>query len=162
MSVPAVLLVAAAMAAGVVGTLVPGLPGVLLVWVAGLAWVLGDGRGAGRWTMLAVMTALMAAGVAAKYVLAGRRAAAVGAPRSTVLLGAAGALVGFFVVPVLGLVVGGVLGVWLAEHRRLRDAVAARRSTRAVLVGVGVGVLLEMAAALAMAAVWAAGELTLA
>jgi uncharacterized protein len=153
------LLVGAVMVVGLLGVLVPLLPGLALVWGAGLAWVLLDGGGALRWTVLAVMSVLLLAGTVAKYVLPGRSARAGGAPWSTLAAGAAGALVGFFVIPVVGLLVGGVAGVFLAELTRHRTARAAWASTRAVLLAIGIGVLVELAAGVAMMAVWAAGVL---
>ena len=47
----------------------------------------------------------------------------------------------------------------LAELSRLGDAGSAWRSTRAVLVGVGFGVLIEFAAGLLAVLVWVAGVL---
>jgi uncharacterized protein YqgC (DUF456 family) len=147
-------LIGLAMLVGLVGVVVPVLPGLLLVWAAGIAWVFLDGGGAARWTVAAVLTTLLIAGTAFKYVLPARSATGAGAPRSTLLLGAVGAIVGFFVIPFVGLVVGGVGLVFLAERRRLGTWSAAWRSTRAVLVGVGIGMLVEFGAALLMVAVW--------
>jgi hypothetical protein len=50
-------------------------------------------------------------------------------------------IVGFFVVPVVGLFIGFVLGVWLAEMLRLGDSGTAWRSTRHALVAVGLSIL---------------------
>lgn len=141
------------MLVGLAGVIVPVLPGLLLVWASGVAWAWLDGGGA-RWAVAAVLTVLFVAGTAAKYALPARRAAADGAPRRTLMLGAAGAVVGFFVIPVVGVVVGGVAAVYLAEAARLGDTGAAWRSTRAVLVGVGIGVLVELATGMVMVAVW--------
>lgn len=147
------LLVLLAMLVGLVGILVPVLPGLLLIWAAGLVWAWADGGGA-RWAVAAALTVLVVAATVAKYALPARRATASGAPRRTVLLGGVGAVVGFFVIPVVGLVVGGVGAIYLAEAQRLGDSAAAWRSTRAVLVGVGIGMLVELAAGLAMVALW--------
>jgi uncharacterized protein len=153
------LLVLLVMLVGLVGVLVPVLPGLLLVWAAGVAWAWLDGGGAARWSVVLVMTAVLAAGTVLKYALPARSATTSGAPRSTVLLGAVGAVVGFVVIPVVGLVVGGVGAVYLAELRRLGDGAAAWRSTRAVLVGVGLGVLVELVAGVLAVAVWVVGVL---
>ena len=157
MSTLGLLLVALVMAVGLVGVVVPVLPGLALIWAAGLVWALAEGSGAGRWVTLAVMTVLLVAGTVAKFVLPGRSVLATGAPRSTLLAGGAGALVGFFVIPVVGLVVGGALGVLLAESRRLGDTSRAWTSTRGVLLGVGIGVLLELVAGVAMVVAWVVG-----
>jgi uncharacterized protein len=152
-------LVAAVMAVGVVGIVVPLLPGLPLIWAAGLWWTIADGGGPARWTVLGVMTALLVAGTVAKYVLPARSAAARGAPVTTLLAGAVGAVVGFFVIPVIGLVIGGVAGIFLAELVRLRNARHAMVTTRAALVAIGVGLLVELTAGLAMVLTWIAGLL---
>jgi uncharacterized protein YqgC (DUF456 family) len=159
MSAAGELLVGLVMVIGLVGVVVPVLPGLFLVWAAGVAWAWLDGGGAVRWTVAAVLTALLVAGTALKYVLPARRATAAGAPRSTLLLGAFGAIVGFFVLPFLGFAIGGVGVVFLVELSRLGSAAAAWGSTRAVLVGIGVGMLVELSAAALMLAVWLAAVL---
>jgi uncharacterized protein YqgC (DUF456 family) len=158
-STPALFLVALVMAVGLVGVLVPMLPGLALIWGAGLVWTIADGGGAGRWTVFGVMTALLVIGTVAKYVLPARSAAAAGAPPLTLVIGALAAIVGFFVIPVVGLLVGGVLGIYLAELARLGDPSRAFLSTRAALVAVGIGVLVELAAGLAMVLTWVVGVL---
>jgi hypothetical protein len=150
------VLVGLAMAVGVVGVVVPVLPGLALVWAAALVWaLLADGSA--RWIVLAVATLLLLVGTVAKYALAGRSLRDSNAPRSTMLAGVLGAVVGFFVIPVLGLIVGAVAGVLLAERARLRDWRRAWTSTRGVLVAVGVGMLVELAAALGIVGAWAVG-----
>jgi uncharacterized protein YqgC (DUF456 family) len=151
------VLVGLVMVAGLVGVLLPVLPGLLMIWAAGLWWAVADGGGAVRWTVLALLTALLVAGTVAKYVLPARSAAARGAPVGTLVVGALAAVVGFFVIPVVGALVGGVAGIYAAEYVRLRDGGAAWTSTRAALVAIGVGVLVELTAGIVMIAVWLLG-----
>jgi uncharacterized protein YqgC (DUF456 family) len=152
-------LVGLVMAVGVIGVVVPLLPGLLLIWAAGLWWTIADGGGPVRWTVLAVLTALLVAGTVTKYVLPARSAAARGAPATTLLIGAIGAVIGFFVIPVIGLVIGGVAAIFLAEWARLGDAGRASSATWATLVGIGVGILVELTAGLAMVLTWLIGLL---
>jgi uncharacterized protein YqgC (DUF456 family) len=151
-----VILVALAMAVGVVGTVVPLVPGLALVWGAGLAYGLVEGFGAAGVVAFTVMTLLALAGMAAGWVVPQRAAGRAGAARSSVLLGVAGAIVGFFVVPVVGVAAGGLVGLYLGELRRTRDASTAWQATRATLVGFGLASLVQFAAAVAMAMAWAA------
>src|SRR3954468_13889234 len=88
------------MLAGLAGVVVPVLPGLLLLWAAALVWTLAE-DGYGRWVVLAIVTALCAAGSLAAYVVPGRALKDQGAPAATMLAGAAGAVVGFFVIPVV-------------------------------------------------------------
>ena len=138
--------------AGLVGVVVPVLPGLLLV-VAGIAvWAVPRGDTIG-WTVLAVALAVVALGTILKYLLPGARMRAAGVPARTLLAGGVLGIVGFFVIPVVGLLLGFVLGVYLAEYARLgRDG--AWPSTRAALAAVGWSMLIELAAGLVATAVW--------
>ena len=147
--------VALVIAVGLVGILLPVLPGSLLVLAAVLAWAVHTG-GPVAWTVLAVVTSLLAVGGIVKYVVPTRRLQEVGIPGSTQWAGAALAVVGFFVVPVVGLFLGFVLGVYVAEHRRV-GARLAWPSTRAALRAAGLSILIELLAGLLAAAAWVAG-----
>ncbi|MGN6331293.1 MAG: DUF456 domain-containing protein [Motilibacteraceae bacterium] len=154
MSAGAEVLVGLVMLVGLAGVVVPGLPGLGLVWLAGLAWALLDGGGAARWAVLALLTVLAVAGTLAPYVLPGRNAADRGAPWWVLAVGGMGMLVGFFVVPVVGVVLGGVVGVWAAELLRLRAPAPAWRSTRSVLTGYALGVLVQLGVGALMVGSW--------
>lgn len=151
-----VAVLAVVMAIGAVGTVVPLLPGLGLVWLAGLVYGVSQGFGTAGTVAFGVMTVLGVAATVAGYVVPQRRAAGAGAARSSVWLGVAGAVVGFFVVPVVGMPLGGVLGIYAGEHVRTRDPAVAWQATRATIVGFGVAALVQFAAALAMIAVWVA------
>lgn len=151
------LLVGLVMVVGLVGVVVPVLPGTALVLGAGIAWaaLVVDG-GTGRWVVVGVMAALFLAGLALKYVLPGRRLSGE-LPRSTLLLTALGAAVGFVVLPPLGLLLGAVVGTYAAEARRVGAGAPARASTLQVLKAVGLGVLAELTAAVLMVGTWLVG-----
>ena len=140
---------------GLAGVVVPLLPGSLLVGGAVLVWAVDDGSPV-AWGCTAVSLALLAAGAVVKYAVPGRRLRTSGVPTSTLLLGVALGVVGFFVVPVLGAFLGFVLGVYLAEVRRLGSQLAWP-ATKGALAAVGLSVLIELVAALLAAAVWLGG-----
>lgn len=147
------LLGALGVLAGLVGTLVPVVPGLLVAWVAAVGTLVLQ-PGATPWAVLVVLTLVAAAGTAASIVLPARRLATAPVPRSTLGLAVTGAVVGFFVVPVVGLVLGAVAGLLLAEQRRTGDLASAWTSARGVLTAYGVGVLLELAAGVLLGLVW--------
>jgi uncharacterized protein YqgC (DUF456 family) len=151
-----VLLVGLAMAVGIVGTVVPLLPGLLLVWAAGLAYGVVEGFGTTGVAAFTLMTAIAVAGAAAGWLLPQRAAARAGAARSSMLVATVGAVVGFFVIPVVGLPVGAVAGLYVAELRRTDDPELAWRATRATLVSFGLATVIQFLAGLAMALVWVA------
>jgi uncharacterized protein len=148
--------VALVMAAGLAGTILPFVPGLPLIWGAALAYGLIESFGTVGVVAMIVITVLLVAGVSAKIVVPQRRASAGGAPRSTLILGALAGIVGFFLIPVVGLPLGAVAGVFVAEYRRTNDWAAARRSTREVVIGFGIGTLIEMGAGLMMIVTWVA------
>jgi uncharacterized protein YqgC (DUF456 family) len=149
------VVVALAIAVGVVGVVVPVLPGSLLVLVAILVWAVQIGGGT-AWAVFAVAAAVIALGSVVKYAVPGRRLKEVGVPGSTLVLGGVLGVVGFFVIPVVGLVVGFVLGVYLAELNRVGRA-AAWPATKHALKAVGLSMLIELTACLLAAAVWVTG-----
>ncbi len=149
-----VALIGLLMLVGLAGVVVPVLPGTLLILAAGIAWAaLVVERGTARWVVVAVMAVLFVAGAVAKYALPGRRLSG-RLPRSTLLLGLLGAVVGLVVLPPVGLLLGGVLGVYVAEVRRVGPGREARQATVQVLTAVGVGILAELTAAVAMITTW--------
>jgi uncharacterized protein len=152
------VLVGAVIAVGLVGVLVPVLPGLVLVWGAILVWSLVEHTVVG-WVVLAVVTVLFTGGTVIKYVLPGRRLRRAGVPWSSTALGAVLGLVGFFVIPVVGLLVGFVAGVYLAERARLGTHASARESTRQAVIAAGWSVLIELAVGMGMAACWLVGVL---
>ena len=150
-------LVGLVMVVGLVGVVVPVLPGTALVLAAGLAWaVLVVDGGTGRWVVVGVMAVLFVGGLVLKYALPGRRLSGE-LPRSTLLATAAGAAVGFVVLPPLGLLLGAVVATYAAEARRVGGGAPARESTVRVLRAVGLGVLAELTAAVLMVGTWLVG-----
>ena len=99
--------------------------------------------------MLAVATVVAVIGALIKYLLPGRRLKSAGV--SGLALSVAGGvlgLVGFFVIPVIGLIIGFVLGVWLVERARLGSASGRGQSTKAALGAAGMAMLIEFTAGL--------------
>jgi uncharacterized protein len=153
------LLVGLVMLVGLAGVVIPVLPGTALVLAAGVGWAaLVVEEGERRWFVVAAMAAFFVAGLVLKYALPGRRLSGQ-LPRSTLLLAGVGAVVGFFLLPPLGLLIGGVVGTYVAEARRLGNGPQARRSTVRVLQAIGIGVLAELLAGVLMVATWLVGVL---
>lgn len=154
----ATVLAAVLIAVGTLGVLIPVLPGTLLCVAGVLLWSASTGGGA-AWSIFAGSVVLALVGWTCKYLLPGRRLSTAGVPRTTLLVGTVCGVVGFFVIPYVGLALGFVIGVYAAEHARLRDATVARQATavavRAVLLSVGI----ELLTATAIAVLWLCGVL---
>jgi uncharacterized protein YqgC (DUF456 family) len=149
------VVVALAIVVGIVGVVVPLLPGALLVLAAILVWAIDEGSATG-WAVFGVATAVIATGQILKYTIPGRRLQARGVPNRSLLAGGLLGTVGFVVIPVVGVVVGFVLGIWLSEYQRLGPR-QAWPSTKAALHAVGLSMLIELASALLATVAWITG-----
>lgn len=143
--------------AGVLGVVVPVLPGLLLCWGGVLLWALLGDAGGGRWLVVALATLLAGAGTLVKYLWPGRRLARTGVPAWSLAAGGLLGIVGFFVIPVVGLPIGFVAGVLLAERARLGGFAEAWPPTRGALAAVGLSMAVEFTTALGIAVVWLGG-----
>lgn len=153
MSTAGIILVALAIAVGLVGIVVPLLPGTLLVLAAIAVWAVVE-HTVTSWVTLAVVTSVLAVSTAIKYTWPVRRMRAADVRTQSLVAGAVLGIVGFFVIPVLGLVVGFVAGVFLAELAKSRNQRLAWASTVHAVKGVALSVGVELTGALAATAVW--------
>ncbi|HEY4098241.1 MAG TPA: DUF456 domain-containing protein [Baekduia sp.] len=159
MSDTGLALVALAIAVGIVGVVVPILPGAVLVWAAIVVWALVVGS-ATAWAVLVIATVSIGVAQVVKVLVPGRRLREAGVPRASILAGVLLAVVGFFLVPIVGLFLGFPLGVYLQERRRLGEHEPAWRSTREALRALGLSIAIELAATLVATAAWLAAVLT--
>jgi uncharacterized protein YqgC (DUF456 family) len=151
--VPAVLIVI-----GMVGIVIPVIPGLLLCLAGVFVWALDTMTTLG-WVVFGVCAALYLAGVAMQYAVPGRRLREAGVRRSTLVLAVLLAVVGFFVIPVVGAAIGFVGGIFLVELGHSKDRSTAWGSTKAALKAVFLSIGIELLAALAIAVTWVAGVL---
>ncbi|MFC7403258.1 DUF456 domain-containing protein [Citricoccus sp. GCM10030269] len=142
----------------VLGTIIPILPGSILavITLIGWAWILGSPA---AWTAAIIGSGLAIAGLSASAVLTGRKMRREEIPNGPVLVGVAGAIVGMFVIPVVGLFLGFALGLFAAELTRRRDVGAAASSSWEALKSMGLGILVEFGCASLAASSFALGTL---
>ena len=156
MSSGGLVLVAVAIAVGLVGIMVPLLPGTLLVLGAIAVWAVVE-QNVAAWVTLGVVAALLAASTLIKYLWPVRRMRAADVSTRSLAAGAVLGIIGFFVIPVLGLVIGFVLGVYLAELVNRRDQRLAWTSTVHAMKGVALSVGVELCGALLATTAWVVG-----
>ena len=146
------VLVGLAILVGCLGIIVPILPGSILIAIAVLIWAIVIG-GPMAWIIFAIVAVCVAAGMSSSLVLTGRKLKSMEVPNTSVLLGGVLAVIGFFVIPVLGLPIGFVAGLFLAEYARLKDAQTAWTSSwesiKAIGLGAGIEFILALLAAIA-------------
>ncbi len=143
---------------GLTGIVVPILPGVILIFGAIAVWAFLTG-GAVAWTVFAIATVLLTVSGVVKYTWPGRKLKEAGVPNRTLLLGGIAGIVGFFLIPVVGLFVGFVVGVYLSELQRLPEQRQAWESSKQAIKGVGLSMLVELLGALLAGGVWLVGAI---
>jgi uncharacterized protein YqgC (DUF456 family) len=143
---------------GMVGIVVPVIPGLLVVLAAVFVWAFDTGTTL-AWTVFGISAVLWAAGLTLQYAVPGRRLREAGVRRSTLVLAVLVGVVGFFVIPVVGGPVGFVLGIYLVELGHSRDRASAWSSTRSALRAVFTSIGIELLAALAITVTWVVGVL---
>ena len=151
-----IVLVALVIAVGIVGLIVPLLPGILLVYAAIVVWAVIE-HAVAAWVTLGVVTVLIGATTLIKYMWPMKRMRSADVGTMTLLAGAVLGIIGFFVIPIVGLVIGFVLGVYLAELANRHDQRVAWTSTKHALKGVALSVGVELTGALLATAAWAFG-----
>jgi uncharacterized protein YqgC (DUF456 family) len=147
------VLVGAAIVVGLAGVVVPVLPGALLSLAAILVWAIVTNSVA-AWVVFGLALVAIGSTQVLKYVLPGRGLKRAGIPNRTTLIGGLLSIVGFFVIPVVGMPAGFVLGVFLSEYQRLRATRPAWAATVAALKATGWSMAIELAGALVAAGIW--------
>lgn len=140
---PGVLL-SLAVILGIIGTVVPLMPGPVLVGGAAVAYAVWA-QDTPITIAAALSVAVLVAGFALKYAVPAKRVGGEVESLPLVVGGVLG-LIGMFVVPVVGLVLGFVLGVFLTELARKRSLGEAVPATRSALYAAGLSMLIDLAA----------------
>lgn len=141
---------------GLFGIVVPVLPGLLLVLGGVLLWAVLEG-GTVAWSIFGISLLVAAIGWVLQYTLPGKRMRERGVSSSTLVVAVLAGIVGFFVVPVVGAIVGFVLAIFVVELARSQDRALAWERTRHALVAVLHSMGIELAAGLVIAALFVGG-----
>ncbi|UVI35439.1 DUF456 domain-containing protein [Brevibacterium spongiae] len=152
------VLVGLAILVGCLGIIVPVLPGSILIGIAVLVWAIIIG-GPTAWIIFGIVAVFVVGGMSASLVLTGRKLKTLQVPNTSVLLAGVLAIVGFFVIPVLGLPIGFVGGLLLAEYARLKDLKTAWTSSWESIKAIGLGAGIEFGLALLAAITYGIGLL---
>ncbi len=151
-----IVLVALAIAVGLVGIVVPILPGGILVVAAIGVWAFVE-NSVVSWVTFGVAAACYVVAAVVKYTWPVKRMRQAQVRTSVLAVGAVAGIVGFFVIPVIGLVLGFVAGVFAAELALRGNATRAWASTVHAIKGVALSVGVELTGALLATVAWAVG-----
>jgi uncharacterized protein YqgC (DUF456 family) len=136
-------------AVGIVGSILPWLPGPLFILAGAVLWAFATDFQTLGWGRLAILGALTALSVVLGFVAGALGARRYGASRWGIVGALAGALVGIFFGPV-GLIFGCVAGAVVAELLRGADLAGSVRSGLGALVGMLAGLLADLVVAITM------------
>ena len=138
-----------------VGLLViPILPGLVIIWVSALGYGIAAGFGVLGWVMFALITILMLAGSILDNLLMGAQAHKEGAPWWVVLIALVSAIIGSFVIPIVGGILAALLVLFLIQWIRLKDARKALTSMKGMMVGWGWAAVFRVIIGLVMIGLW--------
>lgn len=147
---------------GLVGSVVPLLPGPVFIWLGIFIWTVGDGFTRIGWPMLLVFGLLTLIAWGSDLVMTTLSSRRSGTSWRSILVsilgGVAGAVV-LSVIPVIGTVAGALIGslvaLWYMEYQTKGDRDAATRSVRAYVGGYLISMVIELSIALAMIVLFA-------
>lgn len=143
---------------GTLGIVIPVLPGSITSLLGIILWAVVV-RSAEGWVVLVLGGTLLIAGMSMSMVLTNSRLKKQQIPNRTLLLGVVGAVIGMFVIPVVGLFVGFLVGLLASETVRNRNLTTALESSWVAAKAMGTGMILELACALLAGTVFVVGAI---
>jgi uncharacterized protein len=141
--------------AGLVGIIVPILPGLVLQVAAIALWAWEESSALG-WGVLVVVIGLAITASVLKYLFPGRRLKEAGLPGWLLLVAVIVGIIGLFVIPVVGAPLGFVVTIYLFERAR-RGPTQAWPSTKTALSAVAQSIGIELVGGFLIAVVFFIG-----
>jgi hypothetical protein len=147
---------------GLIGAVIPLLPGAPLIWLGAFVWGWADGFQAFGWPTLLILAALAALSWCSDLIVTTFVSRKAGAGWQGVLAaiagGIAGALLGGVFIPIAGAILGTMLGaataMLLVEYRAKRNWALAWQAAGAYIIGYLVSSFVQIAICLAMIGVF--------
>ena len=128
---------------GVAGVVVPVIPGTMLVGVGLVVWSLGHPSPI-DWTLLAIGLVVLAAGALAGTLLTRHHLARRDIPSRPVAVGLVAGIAGMAFLPGPGLLIGFVVGLFVAELVRVRTPRAALATSWVAVRALGLAMAIEL------------------
>ena len=154
------VLAAVVMVVGLCGVVIPVLPGLTLIWITAAVYGIAVGFDTIGIAVMVLLSGLLVVSVIKGVVIPRRTALRSGASGWAQLAGVAGAVAGFFLIPVIGVVVGALVGVLAAEYLIKGDWAEAWTATKGLARGLGISALIDFGLGLMMIAIWSVWAFT--
>ncbi len=137
--------------AGVIGVVLPIIPGPILIWLSALLWAWADGFQAVGWPTLAVLGGIAILAEISDVALAALGAKGGGASWFSMVVAGAAAIIGFILFNLIGALVGAFLGLLLWEaYRQGWELRKAWKASRGFILGYLAAMAVKMAFAVVM------------
>jgi uncharacterized protein YqgC (DUF456 family) len=138
---------------GLIGTVLPIIPGTILIFAGALLYALVDGFQVVGWPTLIVLGVLTAVATTADLWASSVGAKIGGASAWSVVIGLLAGLVGFVVLNLAGAIIGAILGVLLTEIVRVGDWRQALKAGSGWVVGWILSTVVQLGIGLIMVAI---------
>lgn len=145
---------------GLIGTVVPMIPGSLLIWVAVLIYVLVNGMASVGWLAFIIITLIVLVTGTADLWMPLLGAKKVGASTRAMVYGTIGAIIGTFFAPLLGTLIGYAGGILLGEYQVRGDWQEAFKASLGGLAGWGLATAVQLGGGILILIIFAISALT--
>lgn len=142
------------MAVGLFGSLLPFVPGLLIIWLSALGYGVLQGFGTLGWWIFAIMTVLMVVGSLADNLLMGAGAKQGGASWLALGLGVIAGIAGTLLLPPFGGLIAAPLAIYAYEVYRQGSHAAAVRAIGGMFTGWGLSFAARFGIGMVMVALW--------
>jgi uncharacterized protein YqgC (DUF456 family) len=151
------------MVLGLIGAVVPLLPGPFIIWIGALVWAWGDSFTRVGWVTLSVLFLLALVAWASDFLInmliSRRSGASWKAIGGSIVGGILGGIAFNGLIPIvgslIGALIGAVAGAYLVEYLNTRDTRAAFTAVRAYMGSVLLAALVEIAISVSMIGIFA-------
>lgn len=142
------------MLVGLVGLIIPVFPGLVVIWLAALAYGLATGFETLGIVLFVLITILMLVGAWTDNILMAALARQGGASWWSIILGMVAGLAGTILFPPIGGLIAAPAVILLLEYWRRRDWGKSWQATRGLIFGWGLSFLARFGIGLLMIALW--------
>ncbi len=140
---------------GLVGVIVPILPGTILIWLVVIVYALVAGVESIGWSALIILNIIGLFAGTADLWLPFLGAKATGASKRSMFLGAVGLIAGTMVMPIVGTVVGYMFGILLGEYQKEQDWNKAIHAALGGVAGWGIATIIQLGGGVLMIIIFA-------
>ena len=139
---------------GIIGIIVPLLPGIVLIYMAVLTYVWAYGMETLGWASFIIITLIALVTGTSDLWMSLLGAKTGGASGRAMLYGTIGAVVGSFFAPLIGTLIGYAVGLLLGEYQKRGDWAAAWKASAGGLAGWGVATAVQLGGGLIILAIF--------